>query len=516
MTIPVSMLVTSPIAVPLLTAVLATFAYRRPALQRAISFAGILALLACAVVLVQFAIQGRPMAVSFGGWEAPFGIEFKVDRLGAIMVLLTALMGLAALVFQIGDPETNPETSPEANAATSPATSPETKSRSTPRSPFVLPLLHGMLIGVGGAFVTADLFNMYVWFEVMLIGVLGLFATGGRIDQLEATFKYFVLNVAGTLLLVVAVGAVYAVTGQLNFAALSEAAAFLSPGMALLLLASLGVAFLVKAGAFPLFAWLPAAYHTLPGPVLALVAGLLTKVGVYALLRVFGDVFAPAPEAALDLALEALGWIAAATMLTGVLGAAYHWDMRRILGFHIISQIGYMLLGIALGTDAGNGGTLFYTAHHIIVKANLFFIAAIIWRMTGSYDLRKIGGLANARPALALVFAIPALSLVGIPPLSGFWAKLIVLRETLALGHVAWTVVALLVSFLTLYSMMKIWMEAFWKPHPEPSRPLEARGLLPAWCVTVGLALITVLIGLFPDTLAAYCLAAAAEIGGAR
>ena len=499
MTVPVSMLVTSPIVVPLLTAVLATFAYRRPALQRAISFAGILALLACAVVLVQFAIEGRPMAVSFGGWEAPFGIEFKVDRLGAIMVLLTALMGLAALVFQIGDPETNPETS----------------ARSAQRTPFVLPILHGMLIGVGGAFVTADLFNMYVWFEVMLIGVLGLFAAGARIDQLEATFKYFVLSVAGTLLLVVAVAAVYAVTGQLNFSALSEAAAFLSPGMALLLLASLGVAFLVKSGAFPLFAWLPAAYHTLPGPVLALVAGLLTKVGVYALLRVFGDVFAPAPEAALDIALEALGWIAAATMLTGVLGAAYHWDMRRILGFHIISQIGYMLLGIALGTDTGNGGTLFYTAHHIIVKANLFFIAAIVWRMTGSYDLRKIGGLANARPALALVFAIPALSLVGIPPLSGFWAKLIVLRETLALGHVAWTVVALVVSFLTLYSMMKIWMEAFWKPHPDPSRPLAARGLLPAWCVTVGLALITVLIGLFPDTLAAYCLAAAAEIGGA-
>ncbi len=496
MTAPVGFLVTSPIVVPLLTAVLATFAYKRPALQRAISFTGILALLACAVTLVRFAVEGRPMSVSFGGWDAPFGIEFTVDRLGAIMVLLTALMGLAALVFQIGDPETSPA--------------------GEPRKPFVLPLLHGMLIGVGGAFVTADLFNMYVWFEVMLIGVLGLFAAGSRLDQLEAAFKYFTLNVAGTLLLVVAVAAVYAVTGQLNFTALSEAAAFLSPGMALLLLASLAVAFLVKAGAFPLFAWLPAAYHTLPGPVLALVAGLLTKVGVYALLRVFGDVFAPAPEAALDLALEALGWIAAATMLTGVLGAAYHWDMRRILGFHIISQIGYMLLGIALGTEAGNGGTLFYTAHHIIVKANLFFIAAIAWRMTGSYDLRRIGGLANARPLLAFVFAIPALSLVGIPPLSGFWAKLIVLRETLALGHVAWTVVALVVSFLTLYSMMKIWMEAFWKPHPDPSRALEARGLAPAWCVTIGLALITVLIGLFPDTLAAYCLAAAAEIGGAR
>jgi multicomponent Na+:H+ antiporter subunit D len=276
----------------------------------------------------------------------------------------------------------------------------------------------------------------------------------------------------------------------------------------------LGVAFLVKAGAFPLFAWLPAAYHTLPGPVLALVAGLLTKVGVYALLRVFGDVFAPAPEAALALALEALGWIAAATMLTGVLGAAYHWDMRRILGFHIISQIGYMLLGIALGTDAGNGGTLFYTAHHIIVKANLFFIAAIIWRMTGSYDLRKIGGLANARPALALVFAIPALSLVGIPPLSGFWAKLIVLRETLALGHVAWTVVALLVSFLTLYSMMKIWMEAFWKAHPGEGwqLPRDTRlGL--AWVATWGLAALTLFISLNPQPLVAFAQAAAQTLG---
>jgi multicomponent Na+:H+ antiporter subunit D len=490
----VTVLVTSPIFVPLLTAVAAAFAYRRPALQQTISFAGILALLGCALALVAAAMEGRPMSVSFGGWEASFGIEFKVDRLGAIMVLLTAIMGLAALLFQVGDPETNP--------------------RSTPRGPFVLPLLHGMLIGVCGAFVTADLFNMYVWFEVMLIGVLGLFAAGGRIDQLEATFKYFVLNVAGTLLLVVAVGSVYAVTGQLNYTALSEAAALLSPGMALVLLGSLAVAFLVKAGAFPLFAWLPAAYHTLPGPVLALVAGLLTKVGVYALLRVFGDVFAPAPDAALDVARSALGWIAAATMLTGVLGAAYHWDMRRILGFHIISQIGYMLLGIALGSDAGNGGTLFYTAHHIIVKANLFFIAAMVWRLTGSYDLRRIGGLANARPALALVFAIPALSLVGIPPLSGFWAKLIVLREALSLGHVAWTVVALVVSFLTLYSMMKIWMEAFWKPHPQPSRPLEARGLAPAWCVTAGLALVTVMIGLFPEALAAYCMAAAAEIGG--
>jgi len=483
-----SMLVTAPVLVPLLTALLAAFVRRRASLQRAVSFLGIGVLLACAVALVSITAEGRTPSVSFGGWPAPFGIEFRIDRLGAIMILLAALMGAASLLFLMSDADTGPH------------------------APLLLPLLHGMLVGVGGAFATADLFNMYVWFEVMLIGALGLFAIGGRLDQLDATLKYLVLNLVGTLLLVVAVGAVYAVTGQLNFAAIHEAVVRLPAGMSTLLLAALMLAFLVKAGAFPLFAWLPASYHTLPAPVLALCAGMLTKVGIYALLRMMGDVFAPSPT----MLLDALGWIAAATMLVGVLGAAYHWDLRRILGFHIISQIGYMLLGIALGTDAGDAGAIFYTAHHIIVKANLFLIAAMIWRLTGSYDLRRIGGLYDAKPMLGLLFAVPALSLIGIPPLSGFWAKLLVLREAISLGHIAWTVVALVVSFLTLYSMMKIWLEAFWKKHPDADwRPPAAR-LAPAWTTTVVLAAITVTIGLDPQPLITFVMDAAAQLGGPR
>jgi multicomponent Na+:H+ antiporter subunit D len=197
-----------------------------------------------------------------------------------------------------------------------------------------------------------------------------------------------------------------------------------------------------------------------------------------------------------------------------VLGAAYHWDMRRILAFHIVSQIGYILLGIALASEAGNAATVFYTVHHIVVKANLFLIAAIVWRLTGSYDLRRVGGLYALRPGLAVLFLIPALSLVGIPPLSGFWAKLLVLQEAIAQGRVTWTVVALLVSVLTLYSMMKIWMEAFWKPHPDKSwrEPRHAR-LGPAWAATVGLAAVTVWISLNPQPLVAYAQAAAATLG---
>lgn len=476
-------LVTSPLVVPLLVAILAALAYRRPRLQRAIGLVGAVAFLGCAVALVAAAGRDALPSVAFGGWAAPFGIEFRIDRLGALMILLAAIMTLATEAFLASDAETRP------------------------RPPFLVPILHGMLAGVGGAFATADLFNLYVWFEVMLIGAIGLFAIGGRLDQLDATLKYLALNVVGTLLLVTAVATVYATTGHLNFAAIAASARSLEPATATALAAALGFAFLAKAGAFPVFAWLPAAYHTLPGPVLALVAGLLTKVGIYALLRTAGELFVPTPAALLDI----LGWIAAATMLTGVLGAAYHWDMRRILGFHVISQIGYMLLGIAVGTEAG---TAFYVAHHIIVKANLFLIAALAWRLSGDYDLRRIGGLARARPALAFVFAVPALSLVGIPPLSGFWAKFLVLGAAIEADRVAWTAVALVVSALTLYSMMKIWMEAFWKPHPDPAWRFEANSLGPAWCVTGGLAAITLAIGLFPQPLVAYCLEAAASLGG--
>ena len=237
-------------------------------------------------------------------------------------------------------------------------------------------------------------------------------------------------------------------------------------------------------------------------------AGLLTKVGVYALLRTLGDVFFPAS----NVLLPALGWIAAATMLVGVLGAAYHWDMRRILAFHIISQIGYILLAIALGGEKGNAAALFYTVHHIIVKANLFLIAGMIAASTGSYDLRRIGGLAANKPALAILFAVPALSLIGIPPLSGFWAKVLVLNEAFAQERYVWGIIALLVSVLTLYSMMKIWLEAFWKDHPKTKASPTPR-LAPAWIATSMLALVTLAIGLWPETLMDFARQVASHLG---
>jgi len=480
-----SALVTAPVLLPLLATALTTATRGRPALQQALAWLGMATLLVCGLALLVQAASGETLRVAFGGWALPMAIEFVVDRTSAALVAVTALMGMVSLLFLASDADTGH------------------------RHPLLLPLLFGVLAGTGGAFITADLFNLYVWFEVMLICALGLLAIGGRLDQLDASFKYLALNLIGTLLLLFAVAGVYGLTGHLNFSALAQAAPEVGGGPWLAVLALLCFAFLVKAGAFPVYAWLPASYHTLPAPVLALVAGLLTKIGIYAVLRSLGDVFAPAP----GLLLEALGWVAAATMLFGVLGAAYHWDMRRILAFHIISQVGYILLGIALASEAGNAATLFYTLHHIVVKANLFLIAAIIWRLTGSYDLRRIGGLYLARPWLTVLLLIPALSLVGIPPLSGFWAKLL-LQEAIAQGRVAWTVIALLVSVLTLYSMMKIWLEAFWKRHPVEGwqAPTNTR-LGPALAASIALAAVTVAISLYPQALLVYSQAAAATLG---
>ena len=477
----------TPLLVPLATALLCVLTQRAPRLQRGISLGGAVTLLLCALALLQqVAAQGTVRAVA-GGWPLPFGIEFAADRLGTALVMMAALMVTVALVWQYSDAD------------------------SAPASPVLHPLLHGLVAGSGAAFVTADLFNLYVWFEVALICALGLLVQGGGLRQLDATLKYFALNLVGTLLLLAAIALLYAATGQLNFTTLGGAAARLDAAVQLPLLGMLVIAFLVKAAAFPFFAWLPASYHTLPAPVLALFSALLTKIGICALARTLGGVFQPAP----GLLFELLGWIALLSMLTGVLGAAYHWDLRRILAFHSISQIGYMLLAIALDSRAGTAAAIFFALHHSLVKAGLFLAAALIFHHAGHYDLRRVGGLYAARPGLAAVFFLLAMALVGIPPLSGFWGKYLIVRECFVQEEYLWAATALLVGALTLYSMVKIWLEAFWKPHPVKSRaPLPPARLAPAHAALGVIVVAVVWLGLFPEPLISFVTAAAVTLAG--
>jgi len=300
----------------------------------------------------------------------------------------------------------------------------------------------------------------------------------------------------------------YGVAGSLNMADIALRLREQEPSLTLVIVGVLlFCGFGIKAGYFPLFFWLPASYHTASVTVAAIFAGLLTKVGVYACFRVFTLVL---PMETSGLA-PVMAFIAGGTMLFGVFGAAVQWDVRRILAFHIVSQIGYMLLGLALATPAALAGGIFYIVHHIIVKANLFLIAGAIHRGSGSFDLRKGGGLLKSHPALAVLFLIPALSLGGIPPLSGFWAKFMVIDASLDAG--AWWLagLALFVGLLTLYSMSKIWAEGFWKPAPQWHR--RRRTIPPAFYAAIALlAGLTVVIGLFAQPFVAYAQAAGQQL----
>ena len=476
-----------PILIPFLTAVAALLVWNRRPVQRALGVLGTAALLGAGLVLLAAVWRDGVQALQVGNWPAPFGITLSADLFSAIMVVLAGLIGLAVAVYSLGsmDPD---------------------------RERFgYYPLFHFLLMGVCGAFLTGDIFNLYVWFEVMLITSFVLMVLGGERAQLEGGIKYVTLNLMASALFLAAVGIFYGVTGTLNMAdAAHRMREVEQPGLVTALALMFLVAFGIKAAVFPLFFWLPASYHTPPVSVSALFSGLLTKVGVYALIRVFTRLFVQ--DAGYPHAIILV--IAGLTMVTGVLGAVAQNEFRRILSFHIVSQIGYMVMGLGMFTPLALGGAIFYIIHHIIVKTNLFLISGLVLRLRATHQLNKLGGLYHTHPGLASLFLIPALSLAGLPPLSGFFAKLALVWAGLETRQFAIVAVALGVSLLTLFSMMKIWNEAFWKPLGENDPP-PAGGTSPAlWLPVAGLAALTVLIGLAAGPLFALSLRAAEQLLG--
>ncbi len=466
------MSVLSPFLIALLMALMSGFARGR--LLMTVNLGGSAALLFSAVWLLREVGESGRRSVALGNWPLPYGIEFAADGLSATLVVFIALVALAVTLYQ-------------------------GNWRELPASRALYPLQHGLVAAGVAVCLAADLFNLYVWFELMLMALLGLLVLGGKPQHREAAFKYFALGMIGTFLMLAAVGLIHGATGHLNFTALREAAH--DPALAEALPVYVGLLFaalLLKAGAFPLFAWLPAAYHTLPAPLLALVGGLLTKITVYVLLRLGGQVFE------VGFLLDALGWLAVLTMLSGVLGAAYHWDIRRILAFHIISQIGYLLLGVALASQAATVATGFFLFHNLLVKANLFLIAGLMWARAGHYDLRRVGGIYPAHWVLAILFLINAFSLVGVPPTSGFWGKYLLIMESFQQARFVWGGIALATGLLTLYSMSKIWLEGVWKAHPDPDSNRVSPTPWPAYAAVIALSLVIVWMGVYPEPLIAF------------
>ena len=475
------MLTVLPILIPLTAAALCVACWGRVRAHRSIAVLAMLAHLVVSIALLTTVRENGILHVDLGGWEAPVGITFVADNFACLMNLLTSIVGLAAVVSSCFS----------------------TDDRRARLGHF--PLCLALLGAVCGAFLTGDLFNLYVWFELLLLSSFVLLTLGGDRAQLEGAVKYVTLNLVSSVLFLAAVGLIYGFTGTLNMADLALKLDQLDPAKATMIAAPTLVGFAIKGGVFPFFFWLPASYHTPPPVVSALFAGLLTKVGVYAIIRSCTLMFDQEQQVVGNVILVFAGL----TMVTGVIGAIAQSDMRRILAFHIVSQIGYMLMGLGVAmTAAAQGlpdevvalalsGAVFYILHHIIVKTNLFLVAGVVVHEYGSSELAKVDGIVSKRPFLAALFLVSALSLAGIPILSGFWAKVALVRGGLEAGSYPIVIVSLGVSLFTLFSMMKIWTQGFWgEASPlsdEPLSPGRARGLLfPIVC----LAAITVSIGL--------------------
>jgi len=500
---PLGDLVVLPMLVPMATAIACLLVWRHGGLQRGLCVVGSVVHLAVGLRLLAGVLEHGVLATSVGDWPVPFGIVFAMDVLSAVMVVLTGIMATAVSIYAIADIDDE-----------------------RVRHGFC-PVFQTLIMGVSGAFTTGDLFNLYVQFEVMLTSSFVLLALGSGRRQLVGAIKYVTLNLLASAIFLAAVGLLYGMTGTLNMADLSVALAGerarLAPEMVTMIGAMLIVAFGMKAAAFPMFFWLPASYHTPPAAVSAIFSGLLTKVGLYSLIRMFTLMFT-----------VNLGWthgllllLAGITMIVGVLGAVAQGEIRRLLSFQIVSHIGYILMGlglmVALSPVAAPGGdpeaaraavalaltgALVYTMHHIVTATSLFLIAGTVERVGGTGRLERLGGLTRTVPALGVLYLVAALSLSGIPPFSGFWAKAALVKSGLELGQGAVVAAALVTGALTLYAMMRAWSEAFWKPAPPPEAggvderdrpgPMHPRERRLRLGPIVGLALLIVTIGLLP------------------
>ncbi len=439
-------LIPLPVVLPLLAAAFSMALHRRVALQRFLGFFVLTASLVATVLMLVEVRASGPVAAHMGSWPAPLGITLVADLFAVVMLSVSAAMLLAVFVYAVGSPRTADD------------------------AMFFHPLYLILAAGVSASFLAGDLFNLFVAFEIMLSASYVLITLGGTRDQVRSGMTYVVISLLASTLFVTAVGLVYAATGTVNMADLAAKLADLPEGVRSGLGLLLLVVFGVKAAIFPLFFWLPDSYPTAPTPVTAIFAGLLTKVGVYAIIRTQTLLFPGDGPSLLLLA------IAGATMLVGVLGAIAQNDVKRILSFHIVSQIGYMIMGLGLFTVAGIAGAIFYIVHHIVVKTTLFLVGGLVENATGTGALNRLGGLLHRAPLIAFLFVVPALSLAGLPPFSGFVAKLALVQAGFEVDRFVVVGVSLVVSLLTLYSMAKIWAGVFWGEPDEEPPLVAARG----------------------------------------
>lgn len=456
-----------PIIIPLLTGIILIFIHKKLTWVRPVTKIMSLVNLIVALYVAYTVFRDGIIVLETGGWEAPFGIAIVADPLAMILVISTQLVAVACAFYA-------PQTLDER------------------REKFYFYSLFQILIAaVNGAFLTGDIFNLFVFFEVLLMASYGLIVLGGSKKQLRESVKYLFINAFSSMLFVTAVAFLYSVMGTLNMAHLAERIGQLEQtGILATIAVLLFVVFATKGAVFPLYIWLPKSYQAPPTVISALFGALLTKVGIYSILRVFTIIFPGIPAFSEQFFI----FLAGLTMLLGVWGALSTNNVKLVVVYNIIPAIGFMLMGIGIFTDTAISGTIYYLINDMMIKASLFLLVGALIRLAGTSDLRKMGGLITVQPWLGWLFLLASYILVGLPPFGGFIGKLLLIQGAFAAGHYWIAAIALLASFLILLSMFRIFVGAFWG---EPSTLMQGRSvhsnkpLLPAMlllsvCIILG------------------------------
>ena len=434
----ISYLIPLPIIIPAVAAALAILCARSATAQRQIAFFSLLLLAAVNATLIFIADTTGIQTLQVGGWDAPVGITLVADRLSTVMLFTSSVVLFSVMWYGISQGVRD-------------------GTKDEPVAVF-LPTYMLLTMGVNVSFLAGDLFNLYVGFEIFLVASYVLLTLGASPARVRAGVGYVMVSMASSLIFVLALGYVYATVGTMNMAQIGIRMEDVPEGTRTAVFSVLLIAFGIKAAIFPLDAWLPDSYPTAPSLVTAVFAGLLTKVGVYAIIRARTSIFT---GGGLDTLLM---WVALATMLVGILGAIAQSDIKRLLSFTLVSHIGYMIFGVALGTAQGLSGAIFYAVHHILVQTTLFLVVGLVERQAGTSSLRRLGSLIYSAPLIAILYFIPAINLGGIPPFSGFLGKVLLLQAGANEGSwLSWVLIAgaIITSLLTLYVMILVWAKGF-------------------------------------------------------
>ncbi|MHA6259863.1 Na+/H+ antiporter subunit D [Sporosarcina sp. CAU 1771] len=468
-------IVVMPMIIPLLTGILLVFLGSSIKLQRVLSLVSLVATAVLSVYILNLIQVEGILQLNFGGWLAPYGIVFVADSFSMLLVLTTAIVSSIVLLYafySIG------------------------KSR---ENMYFYSFFLFLIAGVNGSFLTGDLFNLFVCFEVMLLASYALITLGGRKIQLVESIKYIVINVLSSWFFLLAIAYLYGSVGTLNMAHLSVRIAEVGQGP---LLTTIGVIFLLvfslKSGLL-LYFWLPGSYSAPPTAIAALFGALLTKVGIYAMFRMFTLIFYHEPSITHTL----IGIMAALTMIGGSIGAIAYKDIRQIVSYNVVITVGFILVGLAVSTEAAYQGAIYYLIHDMFIKALLFMLAGTMIYLTKTAMLGDMSGLIRNYPLLGWLYFITVMSVAGIPPLSGFIGKLLVGQGAIEAGSFPLLAIAFISSILVLYSLLRIFMNAFWGEtiiSEDDEVPLTKGMLVP--CVILGVA--TIALGLGAESLAIY------------